>query len=394
LARQSDIRGKNKKTLNKELLMKNNLSRRSFVKNVGAAGVAVGLAGLSIKAAETKPLSDPADNNIRNFKPTMTYRQIGTTGIMVSVLSLGTGKVNGDVLSAAIDLGVNFIHTSFHYMNGQSLGMVGKAIKGKADKVYIALKDDFPSIEEALKMLGAASVDFLMFNRHNSADLKKELPAIKEKFNVWRDKGLVKFAGLTVHKDTAAVLDVAADAGFFTCVMPAYPPNQVKDLAAQRDKLRAKKISLLAMKSKGELSADDYAAHIPQVLADTTVSTIIKGVGSLDELKAWSAAAITAKTGLLYRIMNGNGMAAYDGCGMCGQCEKACPEGIATSDIMRCIRYYHDSERLPKMASSEFCAMGLAKAAVRCDGCGKCEAACPQRLRIMDDIKRARNTLA
>ncbi len=374
--------------------MKNKLSRRSFVKHAGAAGIALGLAGLSIKAAETKPVANPDKDKIRNFKPTMAYRQIGTTDIAVSVLSIGTGNVKVDVLSAAVDMGVNFIHTSFHYMNGQSLGMVGKAIKGKTDKVYIALKDDFPSIEEALKVLGVTSVDFLMFNRHNAKDLKKELPAIKEKFLAWRDKGLVKFAGLTVHKDTAAVLDVAADADLFACVMPAYPPKQVEDLAAQRDKLRAKSISLLAMKSKGELNADDYVAHIPQVLGDKIVSTIIKGVGSLDELKAWSAAAVAAKTGLLHRIMNGSRIAAYAGCGMCGQCEQACPAGIATSDIMRCLRYYHDSERLPQMAASEFRAMHLAEAAQRCDNCGKCEAACPQRLRIRDDIARAQSVFA
>src|SRR5271169_4928560 len=147
--------------------MKNKLSRRSFVKHVGATGVAVGIAGLSIKAAEPKPLSDPANDKIRNYKPTMAYRQIGTTGVAVSVFSMGTGNVKPDVLSAALDMGVNFIHASFHYMNGQSLGMVGKAIKGKTEKVNIALKDDFPSIEETLKVLGVTSVDFLMFNRHN-----------------------------------------------------------------------------------------------------------------------------------------------------------------------------------------------------------------------------------
>jgi predicted aldo/keto reductase-like oxidoreductase len=374
--------------------MKKPLSRRSFVKQVGAAGITMGFAGIGLKAAETKPAADTSTTKIKNFKPTMSYRDIGATGIKVSVFSMGTGNVKPDVLSAAIDMGVNFVHASFHYMNGQSLEMVGKAIRGKTDKVYIALKDDFPSIEEALKVLGVSSVDFLMFNRHNAGDLKKELPSIKEKFNTWRDKGLVKFAGLTVHKDTAAVLDVAADAGFFTCVMPAYPPKQVEELAPQRGKLHAKNISFLAMKSKGELNAEDYAAHIPLVLADTTVSSIIKAVGSLDELKSWGAAAATAKTGLLHRIMNGYRLASYDGCGMCGQCEKACPAGIATADIMRCIRYYHDSERLPRMAVSEFRAMGLAAAAKKCNACGKCEAVCPQGLGIIYDINRAVSTLA
>jgi len=101
-------------------------------------------------------------------------------------------------------------------------------------------------------------------------------------------------------------------------------------------------------------------------------------VGSLDELKSWSAAAVTARTGLLHRIMNGYRLAEYDGCGMCGQCEKACPLGIATSDVMRCIRYYHDSERLPHMAASEFRMMGLAAAAKKCNACGDCEAVCPK----------------
>jgi len=81
-----------------------------------------------------------------------------------------------------------------------------------------------------------------MFNRHNAGDLKKELPSIKDKFNAWRDKGLVKFAGLTVHKTLPRCLMLPPTPGFYLR-HARVSPKQVEELAPQRGKLHAKKTS-------------------------------------------------------------------------------------------------------------------------------------------------------
>jgi len=209
--------------------MKKTLSRRSFVKQVGAAGITMGIAGIGLKAAETKPAPDTALAKIRNFKPTMAYRDIGATGIKVSVFSMGTGNVKPDVLSAAMDMGVNFVHASFHYMNGQSLEMVGKAIKGKTDKVYIALKDDFPSIEEALKVLGVSSVDFLMFNRHNAGDLKKELPSIKTSLTPGATKDWSNSRASPCTKTLPRCLMLPPTPGFLPASCPRIRRNRLRN---------------------------------------------------------------------------------------------------------------------------------------------------------------------
>ncbi|PIE34027.1 aldo/keto reductase [candidate division KSB3 bacterium] len=83
----------------------------------------------------------------------MNTRKIGTTNIEASVVALGTWAIGGgpwwgatdDNLSikaihAALDLGVNLIDTAPVYGFGRSEEVVGKAIKGKRDKVILATK--------------------------------------------------------------------------------------------------------------------------------------------------------------------------------------------------------------------------------------------------------------
>ncbi len=81
----------------------------------------------------------------------MQYRTLGSTGLKVSVIGLGTmvhaghfGPMKDEESLAAIDsaleLGVNFIDTSDAYGAGYSETLLGKALKGRRDRVILATK--------------------------------------------------------------------------------------------------------------------------------------------------------------------------------------------------------------------------------------------------------------
>lgn len=82
----------------------------------------------------------------------MQYREVGRTGMKVSVVALGTwpvGKASwGDVdddasiraIQASLDAGVTFIDTAPPYGKGHSETIVGKAIAGRRHEVLIATK--------------------------------------------------------------------------------------------------------------------------------------------------------------------------------------------------------------------------------------------------------------
>jgi aryl-alcohol dehydrogenase-like predicted oxidoreductase len=81
----------------------------------------------------------------------MKYRRLGHTGPQVSAVSLGRGSQPikpGDPLEPqfisavhrAMELGVNFIDTSDLYWAGAHEVLVGRAVKGRRDKVLIATK--------------------------------------------------------------------------------------------------------------------------------------------------------------------------------------------------------------------------------------------------------------
>ncbi|MBD3419699.1 MAG: hypothetical protein GF398_06235 [Chitinivibrionales bacterium] len=366
-------------------------SRRVFLKSAGAIGMGA-TAHRLVQAAPAKKAGDNARSDIRNYKSTMRYREVGTTGIHVSAFSLGTGSTNKDVVKASLDSGINLLHASTRYMGGKSIKIVGEVLNGKTDKVHIALKDNFSSIEEALKMLGVNYVDFIMFNRHNAEQFQSELPQIKKQYLTWKDKGLVKHAGLTTHGQMAACVDLAIEAGFFACVMPTFGPAQFRELKKQRDALRTKKMSIIGMKTKGGLESDKYPQQIKTVLADTAVCTVNKGVSTIDDLKAWSAAGAEVKTGFWNRTTDDRLVRADElhGCILCGTCTDACPKQLRVSDVIRCTQYYHDAEKTPRTAAWEFKDLACSECLDACDDCGECERACPQHIDIRAELLRAR----
>lgn len=86
----------------------------------------------------------------------MEKRKLGYTDLKFTVIGLGTWAIGGgdwvygwgpqddkdsiDTIKEAIDLGINWIDTAAVYGLGHAEEIVGKAVKGLRDKVYIATK--------------------------------------------------------------------------------------------------------------------------------------------------------------------------------------------------------------------------------------------------------------
>lgn len=84
----------------------------------------------------------------------MNYRTLGRTGFQISDVSLGTWQVGGkwgskfdfknaeQILNEAVDQGINFIDTADVYGdgNGESEHAVGKLIKSRSERIYVATK--------------------------------------------------------------------------------------------------------------------------------------------------------------------------------------------------------------------------------------------------------------
>jgi aryl-alcohol dehydrogenase-like predicted oxidoreductase len=82
----------------------------------------------------------------------MQYRQLGKSGVRVSVIGLGTNQFGGkvdqngvnEIIDGCLDLGINFIDTADVYTGGRSEETLGVALKGKWDKVVMGTKGVSP----------------------------------------------------------------------------------------------------------------------------------------------------------------------------------------------------------------------------------------------------------
>src|ERR1700678_896052 len=122
----------------------------------------------------------------------MQYRALGKTGIKVSPYCLGAMMFGGlgspdhdesiRIIHKALDFGINFIDTADRYSAGESEEIVGKALKGRRDRVVLATKVHGPmgddpnmqgnsrrwltrAVEDSLRRLRTDYIDLYQIHR-------------------------------------------------------------------------------------------------------------------------------------------------------------------------------------------------------------------------------------
>jgi aryl-alcohol dehydrogenase-like predicted oxidoreductase len=83
----------------------------------------------------------------------MEYRQLGYSGVRVSVVGLGANRFGSPevpqaevnkIIDASLETGINFIDTANVYNEGRSEETLGSALKGRMNQVVLATKFSFP----------------------------------------------------------------------------------------------------------------------------------------------------------------------------------------------------------------------------------------------------------
>lgn len=348
---------------------KSGVSRRTFLKTTGTAALAAGLWAGVPKPAEAA----------------LKTRKFGRTGYMATEASFGAIRATDSaIVHAAIDGGMNLVHTCAGYTNGQSYKCVGEVMKTKRDKVFLALKvaPDPNTLKQQLQVLQTDHVDAVVPPTHDVNAVQN--PKLKQGFEACKAQGLVKWLGFAVHKNNAAVVAKAAELGWYDCALVGYSPANKAQVSGPVAALAAKGCGIMLMKWKSGDAAQSYGTMI----ADQNVSCILCSAGNTQQLDQYMKMAALPPGEDEDLIRRQQRMA----CGMCGACEAVCPRGVASADIMR-FRYY--AERGDRdMAKAGYATLTASQCGLNCDECGACERACSNGLPVIERLKETHEWLA
>jgi predicted aldo/keto reductase-like oxidoreductase len=378
--------------------MEFNSSRRKFMK----AGIILPAAGI----ASTQTFSAFAQ------KPSgVAYRVLGKTGLKVSTVGSGVGiEPDPQVITRAIDLGVNYFDTARGYGNGNSERITGIALKGKRNRVILATKTDgrtkaviFKDMDASLKALNTDYVDIWHLHSRDTSDTITDEAV--EACEILKKQGKTRFIGVSTH-DVHAVADHILKIGKFDVVQTTYSyaiggaPLRQKAIA----KLYAAGIGMVAMKviiavagfipRDVNLPKEGPLAAIKWVLLNPAISTTVPYVKNIAELemnvRAMKETYTPQDEKMLY-TRNEEIRPLY--CRMCYECKGICPKGVPVTDELRFLAY-NDFGGNFHQARESFRCLPEEIRSVRCSDCSSCAIQCPNGVDVRTRLIRAQELLA
>ena len=317
----------------------------------------------------------------------MTTAKLGRTGLVVNKDGFGALPVQRvalpgaqTLLRAAFDAGIDFYDTARMYTDSEE--KLGHTFAGMRDKIVLATKTTaqtaqgfWQDLQTSLRLLQTDYVDIYQFHNPAFCPRPGDGTGLYEAMLQARDKGLIRFIGLTNHR-----LDVAreaAESGLYDTIQ--YPFNYLategeKDLVQRCEALD---VGFIAMKGMSGGLIRNVAASRAWLL-QYPGAVPIWGIQRQSELDALMEAMNGPEKPLgSYAEVIEADRAELSGsfCRACGYC-MPCPAGI---EINSCARIMLWMRRAPgDFYTPEWRAK--MEQVPGCLDCGQCKAKCPYGL--------------
>ena len=369
----------------------------------------------------------------------MQYRTFGKTDFKPSALGFGAMRLpqkDGGIDEAlairmvrhAIEQGVNYVDTAWVYHGGQSEPLVGRALRdGYRDRVMIATKmpcwkverrEQLDEIfEQQLKNLQTDRIDCYLFHSLFSSTWQKmkDLRALE-----WAEEkiaqGKIGYLGFSFHDELPVFKAILSDYDKWTFCQIQYNYMDVHyqagveglRLAAEKGLAVVIMEPLLGGRLAGmpppeirqiwdsapvRRSPAEWA--LQWVWSQPEVSLLLSGMSTMEQVEQNLASAGHARVGSLSAAdlaVVERGRTMFKSlvpipCPQCNYCQP-CPKGIAIPEILELYNLssaYHNTEA--SRASYEW--IRESARAHNCVACGECEKKCPQKIAIIEWLKKA-----
>ncbi len=367
----------------------NPIDRRAFMRAVAGTAVAAPLA--VCQAAAGAPAPKPG------------FRRLGRTGLEVSIVSLGGhAAYRPYVVAAAIDQGINFVHTSPFYCRGAGMRTFGQVFQRYRSKVKLAVKiqPDAKLVDRCLQVMNTDHIDLIMPGIQSMAALRRA-KEYAEEFEKRKQEGKARFFGIACHASIPRVVGKALEMDCFDAIMVSYNLANRKGMEPLLAEAAKRDVGIIGMKSWRSADVHNPAVPKPEELAKTVaellqekrVATILRGIECMEDVDAYTA-ILHQKVGRADPGLREQEQTVAAGvCGMCGACEP-CPAGVRVQSILRYVQYAVDANKAhTEYAPEAYARLRPSHAFDACRDCGACEAACPKGLPVRQQLAQAHEML-
>jgi predicted aldo/keto reductase-like oxidoreductase len=373
----------------------------------------------------------------------MQYREFGKTGARISALGFGAMRlpykvVDGKnvydveegikVIHHAFELGVNYIDSAPYYCDNQSEIIIGKALKGWRDKVYVSTKNSIEDssgdrfrkmLEESLKKMDIDYIDFyhmwgIDWKTYEETIAVKDGPmdaAIRAK-----EEGLIKHISFSFHDEPENMIKLI-DTGNFESVLCQYNLlDRANEDAIAYAHEKGLGVVIMGPVAGGRLGgpSDVIRSLLPGkvtsspeialrfVISNPNVSCALSGMGSIQMVEENTKVASneerlsSEELDAIKAAMEENKKLSELYCTGCNYC-MPCPQGINIPLNFQFMNY-HRVYKLTDYAKEQYSQIGTGRykdyrKAEECIECGLCEQKCPQKLEIRRQLKETAQAL-